>query len=486
MGGSCCGATMNKPTDFGPLFAPQSIAVIGASASGGGLANNFLRNLRTQGFPGRVYAVHPSAASVEGWPAFSSIEALPEPIDYAYVSVAAARTPELLRAGAGRIRFAQVIASGFAEADEAALEADLVAACREGNVRLIGPNCLGLYSSRGRVSFMSGVQMEPGGVSVLSQSGGLGADILRRGHMRGLRLNSLLTLGNSIDLGPADLLQHLLDDLGTEVIGLYLEDVKDGRRFFEALRAAGAKKPVVILNGGRTAAGRRASASHTGALVQDNRLWQAVARQTGAVLVDTLDHFLDALLAFQILLPRIERPTANVVLFGNGGGTSVLASDAFSRAGFAIPVLGDRALDQLRALQLPPGSSIGNPIDTPAGTLRQEGGALGGRILAAIGADSSIDAIVMHLNMPVILAYANPEILPNLIKGALDVRAKGTTRLHFLLVLRSDGELEIEAEKQRYRAAALALGVPVFNELVDAADALACLAAHERFRNSQA
>lgn len=474
---------MSEQPDFTRLLAPDAIAVIGASASAGGVANNFLRNLRTLGFPGRVYAVHPTAESIEGWPAFASVSALPEPVDYAYVSVAAARTPDLLRAAAGRIRFVQVIASGFAEAGEASLEADLVAACRSGGMRLLGPNCLGFYSSRGRVSFIDGVRMEAGHIGVLAQSGGLGADILRRGQMRGLRFNALVTLGNSADLGPADLLRHMLDDPETRVIGLYLEDVKDGRRFFETLRNAGAHKPVVILKGGRTSAGQRASASHTGALAQDDRLWQALARQTGAVLVDTLNRFLDALLVFQCLVPRADRPTANVVLFGNGGGTSVLATDAFSRAGFAIPALGGAALEQLEALHLPPGSSIGNPIDTPAGTLRQGRGALGGRILAAVGAAPGIDAIVMHLNMPVILAYSDPEILPNLIKSALDVQtqvtALGGTGPHFILVLRSDGELEIEAEKQRYRAAALALGVPVFDELSDAAEALACLAAHE-------
>ena len=480
---------MSEQPIFDRLFAPHAIAVIGASASGSGIANNFLRNLRTLGFPGRVYAVHPTAEMIEGWPAFASISVLPEPVDYAYVSVAAARTPDLLRSAAGRIRFAQVIASGFAEAGESALESELVAACRAGGMRLLGPNCLGLYSSRGRISFIDGVGIEPGGVGVLSQSGGLGADILRRGQMRGLRFSALISLGNSADLGPTDLLHYMLDDPETQVIGLYLEDVKDGRRFFETLREAGARKPVVILKGGRTSAGQRASASHTGALAQDDRLWQALARQTGAVLVDTLNHFLDALLAFQCLSPRVDKPTVNVVLFGNGGGTSVLATDAFSHAGLNIPALRGEALEQLEAMHLPPGTSINNPIDTPAGALRQDRGALGGRILAAVSREPAIDAIVMHLNMPVILAYADPEILPNLIKGALDAQtdaiALGGARLHFVLVLRSDGELEIEAERNRYRATAFTLGVPVFDELSDAADALACVAAHERFLHDQ-
>jgi len=470
------------PPDFTPLFTPQAIAVIGASSSAGGVANNFLRNLRALGFPGRVYAVHPSATQIEGWAAFATIADLPEPIDYAYVAVAAERAPDVLRHAQGKLCFAQVISSGFAEAGDPELQQRLVEACHEGGMRLLGPNCLGLHSTRGRLSFIDRVSMDPGPIGVLSQSGGLGADILRRGQIRGLRFNALVTLGNSADLGPTDLLDSLVHDPATEVIGLYLEDVKEGRRFFDLLHAARGKKPVVILKGGRTDAGQRASSSHTGALAQDDRLWEALSRQTGAVLVETLDRFLDALLIFQVLALRIDRPTRHVVLFGNGGGTSVLASDAFSRAGFDVPALGASAASRLQALHLPPGSSIGNPIDTPAGTLRHENGAIGGHILAAILEEPEIDAIVMHLNMPVILSYSNPDILPNLIRGALDVRAGGRARLHFLLVLRSDGEPDIEAEKQRYREAALALGVPVFNELADAAAALACLAAHERFR----
>ena len=465
--------------DFAPLFAPRSIAVIGASASAGGVAANFLRNLRTLGFAGPVYAVHPTATEIEGWPAFPSIAALPDAVDYAYVSVAAARTPAVLREARGRIRFAQVIASGFAEAGEAALEAELVQASRAGGMRLLGPNCLGLYASRARVSFIDGVGMEPGGIAVLSQSGGLGADILRRGQVRGLRFHSLVTLGNSADLGPAELLPPLLDDPDVRALGLYLEDVKDGRAFFDTLVAAQARKPVVILKGGRTAAGQRASASHTGALAQDDRLWDALAAQTGAVLTDTLDHFLNTLLAVQCLVPR-PAPTRAVVLFGNGGGTSVLATDAFDRAGFTVPALDGPVLETLEALDLPPGSSVLNPIDTPAGTLRQERGALGGRILSLLGDAPCIDAVVVHLNMPVILAYSDPEILPNLIHGALAARTEGGP--HLLLVLRSDGELEIEAQRHRFRAAALALGVPVYSELIDAAEALRGMAHHEEFR----
>jgi acyl-CoA synthetase (NDP forming) len=468
---------------FAPLFVPRVIAVAGASTTNPGVANNFLRNLREGGFAGKIYAVHPTAGEVDGITAFPSFAAIPEPIDYAYVAVAADRTPALFKGAEGRIRYVQVISSGFGEVKGgAALEQALVQSCRAAGARLLGPNCLGLYSPRARVSFMERASMEPGPVGVLSQSGGLAADILRRGQFKGVRFSGLVTLGNCADLGPSDLLHYLLADPATRVIGMYLEGLSDGRRFFEMLRDAKARKPVVILKGGRTAAGQRASASHTGALAQDDRLWLALARQTGAVLVDTLDEFIDALLAFQLLAAHPKQPTRRVALFGNGGGTSVLATDAFARAGLDVPAFSDATIQTLNGLHLAAGSSIENPVDTPAGALRQEGG-LGERVLNAIFAEPGIGAIVMHLNMPVLLSHTNAEILPNLIRGAVSANVRHPGKAHLILVLRSDGEPDIEAQKQVYRRDALAAGIPVFSELVEASRALRAMSLHEQFLN---
>jgi acyl-CoA synthetase (NDP forming) len=467
---------------FKPLFEPRAIAVAGASSTNPGVANNFLRNLKSGEFAGRVYIVHPIASEVDGYPAYPSFAALPEAVDYAYIAVAADRTPALFSGANGKLHYVQVISSGFSETKGGAqIEAELVKACRATGARLLGPNCLGLYSPRGRVSFMDRVSMEVGRVGVVSQSGGLAADILRRGQVRGVRFSALVTIGNSADLGPCDLLEYMLADDRTRVVGLYLEGLDEGRRFFELLRAVRARKPVVILKGGRTAAGQRASASHTGALAQDDRLWLALSRQTGAILVDGLDQFIDALLIFQHLNPHSDAPTKGVVLFGNGGGASVLATDAFSRAGFEIPAFSDATLSALRNLRLAAGSSIENPVDTPAGALRQDGGRQGERILEAVFAEPGIGAVVMHLNMPVLMSHANTEILPNLIGGAVSVGSKYPGKCHFILVLRSDGQLDIEAQKQAFRCQALAAGIPVFNELTEASNALRALSLHESF-----
>jgi acyl-CoA synthetase (NDP forming) len=467
---------------FAPLFAPRNVAVLGASTSGGGPAGNLLRQLREIGFAGPIYPVHPRAAEIAGFVAYPSLAALPEPVDYAFVAIAAPQVAPALAAGAGRVRFAQVMTSGFAEsAAGREREAALAAAARAAGMRLLGPNCLGTYSPRGRLTFLDGLSGEPGPVGLMGQSGGLSMDALRRGERRFVRFSGAVTLGNCADLGPAELLEYFLADPATRIVGLYLENSRDARRLFELLRAAGAAKPVVLLRGGRTQEGQRAALSHTGALASDDRIWQGLARQTGTAEVETLDELVDALLTLQLLPPR-ARPSERVALFGNGGGTSVLAADAFAREGFRVAPLGAEADGRLRALDLPAGASIANPIDVPANVLRREGGGVAAAILDAVCAAGETDAVVMHVNMPVVLGYRDADLLGSLIAAALRQRERAGGGPHFLLVLRADGEPLVEAKRQEYRARAVRAGIPVYDELRDAARALAAMRTVERFR----
>jgi len=467
---------------FEPLFAPKTIAVAGASATSMSAANVFIRRMREFGYSGKIFPIHPSAPAVDGYPAYRSLGETPEPIDYAYISVPAAHIPKMLASAAGRVRFAQVISSGFGEVDEGkALQDELVAAARAGGSRLLGPNCLGLYSPRGRVTFVENGAATIGTVGIISQSGGLGTDIVRRGHARGLRYSAVVTVGNSADLGPNDLLEYYLHDPQTRVIGIYLEAVKDGRRMFELLKTHRAAKPVVLLKGGRTQQGRLAAASHTGSLAGDDRVWVALSRQTGCILVDTLDQFLDTLLIFQSLTPRADRPTREVAMFGNGGGTSVLATDLFARLGILVTPFARPTLAALEALKLPPGTSITNPIDTPVGTLQQEEGRVAEKILDAVFSTSDPQALVMHLNMAAFVGRTKTDVMGNLMQAALRVQERFPGRAHFVLALRSDGEPDIEARKREFRSAAIALGIPVYDEMMNVGWALSALAAHERF-----
>ena len=471
---------------FRPLFEPKTVAVIGASSRGMTFPNIFIRRIREFGFGGAIYPIHPSADTIDGLPAYRSLAETPEPVDYAFIAVPGPQIPPLLKGARGRVRFAQVISSGFGEVDEGkALEGELAAAAREGGMRLLGPNCLGMYSHRGRITFTETWPEEAGHIGAISQSGGLGTDVVRRGISRGLRFSGVVTVGNCADIGPNDLLEFYLADPETRVIGMYIETAKDGRRLFEILREAKGKKPVVILKGGRTRLGKMAAASHTGSLAGDDRAWVALSRQTGCVLVETLDDYVNTLLTFQALTPRAQNPTRETVLFGNGGGASVLATDFFSRIGLDVVPFGKPALDALAALKLPPGTSITNPVDTPVGTLQQDDGGVAEKILEAIYSLARPQALVMHLNMSAFVGRTKADILGNVTQIALRVQERYPGQAHFALVLRADGEPQLEERKREFRARAVALGIPVYDELDGAARALAALAFYERFLHSR-
>jgi len=465
--------------DFGRLFAPKTVAVLGASATDTSIANTFIRRMKKFGYAGTIWPIHPSAPEVEGLPAFRSLGDTPGPVDYAYVAIGASRVADALSAGAGRLGFAQVISSGFGEVEEGRdLERGLVDAARSGGFRVIGPNCLGLYSPRGGVTFPDDAPRETGNIGVLAQSGGLSTDIIKRGQTRGVRFSGLVTIGNSADIGAAELTGFYFGDERTRAVGLYLESAKDGRALFDLMRSPQAK-PVVLLKGGRTRQGHLAAASHTGSLAGDLRAWEALCEQTPCVMVDTVDRFVDALLALQVLELRPSRPTRRVVLFGNGGGTSVLAADCFSSVGLDILPMDDAAVDAMRALKLPPGTGIVNPIDTPVGTLLQGGGTVAGKILDIVYESSGADALVMHLNLAAFVGRSAGDPVETLIGIAEQVGRARPGQLHFVLVLRSDGSRELDDARREYRRRALAAGIVVFDEIADAGHALAAVSALE-------
>jgi acyl-CoA synthetase (NDP forming) len=469
---------------FRPLFQPRAIAIVGASQSGRTRANDVLDFTRALGFEGAIYPIHPTAAKIGGLRAYRSFAECPGDIDYAFVAIGAARVPELLAQGGERVRFAQIMASGFGETPEGeTLQRRLLAVARERGIRLIGPNCLGTYSPRGRITYIRDCPAEAGSVAFVSQSGGISTDMLRRGVQRGLRYSGVVSVGNCIDLGPADFLEHFLADPQTRAIGFYLESLPDGRRFFETLRHTGARKPVVILKGGRTPPGQRAALSHTGALAGDDRLWTALSRQTGAAIVGSVDELIDALVAFQCLAPRFDRPGNGAFVVGNGGGAAVLATDFMARLGMPVQPAGTDTRRALEALSLPAGTSIDNPMDAPSGALRMDDGRIARALLTTIARMERPDAIVFHVNMPQFLT--NPSIpdvvFENLISGMLDARRDDRHGTPIALALRSDGSAGIDARKRAARDRALADGVPVFDEIASALTALLHFQRFERF-----
>lgn len=397
--------TAQKPTDFARLFAPRAIAVAGASTSKVTFGNRFLAAYRDAGWSDDLYAVHPSAPAIDDVPAVPAVSDIAGGVDYLLVALPAAQCPEFVASTAGSAKFVHVVASGFGETGEAGtrLEADLVDAARRARVRVLGPNCLGVYCPRGRQTFQLGAPMEPGSVGVLSQSGGLAGDIVKAGERRGIRFSKLVTVGNAVDVGTGELLEYLVGDPETAVIGLYLEGARDGERLVDAMRAARGRKPVVVLVAGVSVQGATAAASHTGALTGDRRVWDAIAASTGASVVETLEDLLAVLSVLQAHAHREVPGDPSVLVVGPGGGASVLATDACDRHGLAVTPVIPEARDALRAHGYGAGTSVANPLEVPLGPASKPE-VLTRAVDTVLGAQRYSD-LLLHVNVQSYFSY---------------------------------------------------------------------------------
>ena len=252
------------------LFHPRSVAVVGASTSQGP-GGGFVTAIQEMGYQGALYPVNPKAEEIQGLKCYPSLLDVPGEVDYVISSVPARIVPQLVEdsaaKGAKAVHFFTAGFSETGEADRAGMEAHLLARARELGLRLIGPNCMGLYCPESGLSFMPGMPKEPGPVGMVSQSGANAGEFCRTGGVRGLRISKAISYGNALDLNESDFLEYLGQDTKTEIIVGYIEGVKDGQRFLRALRAAATAKPVIILKGGQTEAGARATAS------ADSTLW---------------------------------------------------------------------------------------------------------------------------------------------------------------------------------------------------------------------
>jgi len=380
------------------LFAPRTIGVIGASTSKLSFGNRFLRGYTRRGWESGLYAIHPHADEVEGVPAVRSVADIPGGLDYLLVAVPAESCAQVVRQSAGQVAFAQVMSGGFSEAGAAGarLEQDLLAAAREAGVRVVGPNCMGIYSPNGRQTWQLRDPVEPGPVSVVSQSGGLAGDIIKAGEARGLRFSKLATVGNAVDVTPGELVEYFLHDPETEVIGLYLEGARDGARLLSALRAARGRKPVTILVGALSEQGAVAAASHTGSMTGDARVWDAISRATGAAVVKTLEELLGTLAYHQRYAATSVADDPGVLIVGPGGGASILAADACDRAGLFVDPVREQAQRNLRSLGYGAGTSVANPIEVGIGPAA-----------AADAFDPILDAILDGQPYPDVLLHFN-------------------------------------------------------------------------------
>lgn len=416
---------MVEPADLDTILRPRSVAVVGASSRMSG-PGDFVGSLLDQGCPA-VYPVNPNASVIAGLPAYPSLAAIPGPVDHVISAVPAAAVPALLEdAGAKGVRSIHFFTAGFAETGEAervALQDQIVMRARALGIRLIGPNCMGLYVPRHHVAFGADMPRDPGPVAFYSQSGTNANEVVYNGALRGLRFSHVVSFGNAVDVDAAELCAHALTDGETEIVGLYLEGLRDARPLFATLRELAAAKPVALLKGGLTDAGGRSTQSHTASLAGAGHIWRAVARQVNAVLVDDMTEMEDILVGWRFgAVPAGPR----VALIVGGGGLSVQGADDLQQAGLTLPELAVRTQDQLRRLNPVAGTSLRNPVDTVS---LWRGAGLA-ETVQAIAADPAIDALVLQLGMawsgafdPAATSVRNNQLGQQLIQARRHLRA---------------------------------------------------------------
>jgi acyl-CoA synthetase (NDP forming) len=348
------------------LFEPSTIAFIGASADIFKWGFNILHQIVKRGFEGEVYPVNPKGGEWFGRRMYASLDEIGKPIDLAVIVVKDSLVLETVRECVEKkIPVGIVITAGFSETGTvgAQLESKIVDAARSGGMRLVGPNTMGVFSAYPSImqALMGSMSLKPGGIGLIAQSGNLGSSISYRFMRRRIGISRLISSGNEADLTTEDFLEYLESDPKTNIICLYVEGLRQPRRFFESVRRISPKKPIILIKGGRTDRGAVAAMSHTGAMAGNDEVFTSMCRQAGIIQVDTMDDMIDV--AGVLMQPR---PSGNrVAIITLGGGWGVIATDMCIANGLAVDPLKSSLVETLDRI-LPAYWSRGNPIDLVA------------------------------------------------------------------------------------------------------------------------
>lgn len=350
---------------MGRIMQPDAVAVIGASAEEGKIGNSVMKNLIDGGYQGEIYPINPRAEEILGKTCYKSVLDVPGDVDIAIFCIPARFVAQVLgEVGEKQIAGAILIPSGFAEVGEHELQAEVLQAARVNNVRVMGPNIYGFYYTHKNLcaTFCTPYD-EKGQIALSSQSGGVGMAIIGFSRSNKMGVSAIVGLGNKSDIDEDDLLTFFEQDDNTQVIAMHVEDLKDGRAFAEVAKRVSKKKPIVMLKAGRTALGAKAAQSHTGALAGNDKVYDAVLRQSGVIRARNLNDMLEYARGLQILpTPKGE----NVVIVTGAGGSGVLLADACLDHDVQLMSMPDD-LDAAFKEFIPPFGASGNPVDITGG-----------------------------------------------------------------------------------------------------------------------
>lgn len=354
--------------EFKYVFYPRSIAVFGATHDETlkyNLGNRFIETLIDFSFHGPVYPIGMGGGEFKGQKIYTSIHDIPGGVDYVIAAIPNRFIPGMMEdCGKKGVKVVHLFVSGFGEIEDkmgSGLQAEILKIANKYNIRLIGPNCMGVYCPESHMSYALYYSPVGGKVGYLSQSGGQSIMGVKEANRRGMYFSKVVSYGNASDINECDLIEYFTEDPKTDIITAYIEGTSNGPRLLKALKAAAVKKPVIIYKGGDTEGGAQAAASHTSAIAGSSRAWDALIKQTGVIRVYNVLEMFDVVTVLQHC-PEIK--SLNTLVFGHGGGSSVQVSDECSRAGLNIPTLPAQyrqALNDLYSSEA--GSIFKNPLD---------------------------------------------------------------------------------------------------------------------------
>jgi len=356
---------MPEKFSLGRLFSPGSVAIVGASLNPFSGGYQFTRFLIDHGFQGKLYLVNPTSSEILGLKVYPRLTEIPESsVDYVISCIPADGVLSLLEdCGKKNVKLVHLFTARLKETGrdkETKLQFEILEKARNLGIRILGPNCMGIYYPKLGLSFNHELPRESGPVGGFFQSGGGAGEFVRYAALRGVRFSKVISYGNASDIGETELLNYFTSDNETKVIVSYIEGVKDGRKFVEALALATKKKPVIVLKAGRGRTGAKLALSHTASLAGSINVWQAALKQYGAVMVSNFQELIDQVVAFAFLPPITGK---RVIVAGGGGGKSMVSADVWEEEGFELPDLSVEFRKKLKEKVPELWDWVRNPID---------------------------------------------------------------------------------------------------------------------------
>ena len=379
------------------VLHPKSIAVVGASERGRG--SQFFSALVDFGFKGKIYPVNPKYSEIMNVKAYPTVKDIPDPVDYVISAAPAPQVPQIMKDCAQKgVKAIHLFTARFSETgreDAIDLEKEVLRIAREGGVRIIGPNCMGVYYPLQGMAWDEDFPKTSGSVGLASQSGQAAREIITRTTQRGVFFSKAVSYGNAIDFNECDFLEYYGRDPEITLIMMYIEGPKDGNRFFNTLREVTRTKPVVIIKGGRGQSGTRAISSHTASLAGSMEIWNTMISQAGAVAVNSIEELVDTAVSFHFL-PAITGRRVGVA--AGAGGATVLAADQCEEAGLDVIALPQEIRDDLRSQDIQIWDWIGNPADFSINM--GDAGFAAPQLLKMMAMDPNFDLIIASIGAP--------------------------------------------------------------------------------------